>query len=121
MTKPVALIRKAYRYRLRTLPAATERTLRRWDGCCRKVWNLAIDRQQQIRESGGKYTGFAGMCRWLTEWRGSEELAYLREVPVHVLQNVVRSLDRAYQRFFKKEGGYPRFKRYGEAVGLRET
>ena len=33
MDNPLPLIRKAYRYRLRTLPAATERTLRRWEGC----------------------------------------------------------------------------------------
>ena len=115
------LIRKAYRYRLRTLPAATERTLRRWEGCCRKLWNLALDRQQKNRTAGEKYTGFAGMCRWLTEWRGSNDYGYLKEPPVHVLQNVLRALDGAFQRFFKKEGGYPKFKRYGEPCGLRET
>ena len=37
------------------------------------------------------------------------------------LQNVLRSLDIAFQRFFKNDGGYPKFKRYGESCGLRET
>ena len=101
------IYRKAYRYRLRTLPAATERSLRRWEGCCRKVWNLALDRQQQNHAAGEKYSSFAGMCRWLTEWRGSEEYGYLKEPPVHVLQNAIKALDTAFQRFFKKEGGYP--------------
>ncbi len=121
MTSAVAIHRQAYRYRLRTLPSATERTLRRWEGCCRKVWNLALARQQQNRAAGEKYTGFAGMCRWLTEWRHSTETSYLADVPVHVLQNVLRSLDAAFQRFFQKTGGYPKFKRYGETCGLRET
>ena len=41
--------------------------------------------------------------------------------PVHVLQNVLRSLDAAYLRFFKKTGGYPKYKRYGDACGIRES
>ena len=115
------IYRKAYRYRLRTLPVATERTLRRWEGCCRKVWNLALDRQQQNHAAGEKYSGFAGMCRWLTEWRNGDDYGYLKEPPVHILQNTLKALDAAFQRFFKKEGGYPKFKRYGEPCGLRET
>ena len=61
------------------------------------------------------------MCRWLTEWRNGEEYGYLKEPPVHVLQNTLKALDAAFQRFFKKKGGYPHFKHYGEACGLRET
>lgn len=121
MSNVSVIHRKAYRYRLRTLPGAKERTLRRWEGCCRKVWNLALDRQQKNRAAGEKYTGFAGMCRWLTEWRSGEEYGFLREPPVHALQNVLRALDTAFQRFFTKEGGYPKFKRYGTPAGLRET
>ena len=113
-------IRKAYRYRLRSNPKA-ESVLRRWDGCSRKLWNLALAEQQARRLRGEKYTGFAGMCRWLTLWRQAPETAYLAEPPVHVLQNTLRALDTAFQRFFKKTGGYPHFKRYGEACGLCET
>ena len=121
MNTAAVIHRKAYRYRLRTLPGATERTLRRWEGCCRKVWNLALAEQQRRYAAGEKYTGFAGMCRWLTAWRHSSETGYLSDVPVHVLQNVLRALDAAFQRFFQKTGGYPKFKRYGESCGLRET
>ena len=63
------VFRKAYRC-LRTLPVATERTLRRWEGCCRKVWNLALDRQQQDRAAGEKHASYVTMAKWLTEWRG---------------------------------------------------
>jgi putative transposase len=95
--------------------------LRRWSGCCRKVWNLALAEQQVRRERGEKYAGFAQMCRWITAWRNAPETAYLRDVPVHVLQNTVRALDGAFQRFFAKAGGYPKFRRYGQPMGLRET
>ncbi len=63
---PVHVVRKAHRYRLRTLPGATERTLRRWEGCCRKVWNLALARQQENREAGEKDAGYVAMDKWLT-------------------------------------------------------
>ena len=115
------VLRKAYRYRLRTLPATTERTLRRWEGCCRKVWNLALDHQQKNRAAGEKHASYVTMAKWLTEWRGSAECGYLKEPPVHMLQNVLKALDGAFQRFFRKDGGYPQFKRYGEPLGLRET
>ena len=114
------LIRKAYRYRLRgnsTLEAA----LRRWEGCCRKVWNLALAEQQARRERGEKYANYIAMAKWLTAWRCDPQTAYLAVPPVHVLQNVLRSLDAAYLRFFKKTGGYPKYKRYGDACGIRET
>ena len=114
------LFHRAYRYRLRSNRKA-EAVLRRWAGCCRKVWNLALAEQQARRERGEKHAGFVGMCQWITAWRKATETAYLAQVPVHVLQNVVRALDGAFQRFFRKEGGYPRFKRRGDPIGLRET
>ena len=113
-------IRKAYRYRLRSNPKA-EAVLRRWDGCCRKVWNLALAKQQERRTQGEKYAGYVAMAKWLTDWRADPLTTYLNEPPVHVLQNVLKALDTAFQKFFKKTGGYPHFKRYGEACGLRET
>ena len=111
---------KAYRFRLRGNRKA-EAVLRRWAGCCRKVWNLALAEQQARRERGEKYAGYVAMTKWVTAWRKASETAYLAEMPVHVLQNVVRALDGAFQRFFRKEGGYPKFKRYGQTIGLRET
>lgn len=102
---------KAYRFRLRTNRRA-EGMLRRWAGSCRKVWNLALTEQQVRRERGEKYVGYVAMAKWVTAWRSEPETAYLRDVPVHVLQNTVKALDGAFQRFFRKEGGYPKFKRY---------
>ena len=114
------LIRRGFKFRLRSNRAA-EAKLRRYSGCCRKVWNLALAEQQARYARGEKYVGFAGMCRWLTGWRAAPETAYLAETPIHALQNTLRSLDQAFQRFFKKAGGYPKFKRRGDPVGVRET
>lgn len=115
-----SVIRQGFRFRLRN-DAKAEAVLRRWDGCCRKVWNLGLAEQQRRHEAGLKYAGYVEMASWLTAWKRQPELAYLAEPPVHVLQNTLRALDRTFRRFFEKTGGYPKFKRYGQACGLVES
>lgn len=109
---------KAFRFQLRTKPC-TERTLRRFAGSCRWVWNQAIAEQQRRREAGEKFAGHAAMCKWLTTWRNAPETAWLAEAPIHPLQQTLRRLEAAYQRFFAGQGGYPKFKRRGQEPGLR--
>jgi len=75
--------------------------MRQFAGCRRRVWNLALERQQQRRAAGESYAGFSAMCKWVTAWRNDPELSYLKEAPVHALQDAVRSLDAAFQRFFR--------------------
>lgn len=38
---------------------------------------------------------------------------------MHPQQHVLKRLDEAYKRFFKKAGGFPSFKRYGNDPGIR--
>jgi putative transposase len=109
---------KAYRFQLRTRPGV-ERRLRRFTGSCRWVWNAAIAQQRRRREAGEKFAGYATMCQWLTAWRHASETAWLGQTPIHPLQQTLRRLEAAYQRFFAAEGGYPKFKRRGQEPGLR--
>ena len=90
---------KAYRFQLRTRPGV-ERLLRRFAGSLRWVWNAAIAEQQRRREAGEKFSPYAAMSRWLTEWRHAPETAWLAQTPIHPLQQTLRRLDAAYRRFF---------------------
>lgn len=109
---------KAFRFQLRTKPGI-ERTLRRFAGSCRWVWNAAIAEQQRRREAGEKFANYVAMAKWLTAWRNAPETAWLAEAPIHPLQQTLRRLEAAYKRFFKGKGGFPRFKRRGQEPGLR--
>jgi len=112
-------IRQGFKFRLR--PSAQQSSLlRRNAGCCRFVWNKALAEQQARHARGEAYTGFAGMCKWLTNWRSSSETAFLKEPPVHALQSTLKDMDNAFRRFFRKEGGHPRFKRYGDRMSFSE-
>jgi putative transposase len=82
---------------------------------------MALAEQQARRTREEKYANYVAMAKWLTVWRSDSETAYLAAVPIHFLQNTLKALDEAYQDFFKKSGGFPKFKRYGQSVGLRET
>ena len=88
---------KVFRFQLRTKPGA-ERTLRRFAGSCRWVWNAAIAEQQRRREAGEKFSNYVAMAKWLTAWRHAPETAWLAEAPIHPLQQTLRRLEAAYQR-----------------------
>lgn len=109
---------KAFRFQLRTKPG-TAAKLRRFAGSCRWVWNAAIAEQRRRREAGERFAGHAAMCKWLTTWRNAAGTAWLAEAPIHPLQQTLRRLEAAYQRFFAGQGGYPKFKRRGQEPGLR--
>jgi len=59
------------------------------------------------------------MAKLLTMWRHSEETPWLREAPVHPLQHALQDLERAFQNFFTKRAGYPRFCKRGQRDSFR--
>jgi putative transposase len=96
---------KTFRYKLEPNKAqrtALEKTL----GVCRELYNMALEQ----RKSQG--IGRFEQCRQLTVLRA--EFSEYKDVYVHVLQNAIIRLDRAFQNFFRrcKEGGAPGFPRF---------
>lgn len=96
-----------------------QRQLCRFSGSCRFVYNKALALQKQNRESGGKFIGYVAMAKNLTEWRHDTQTPWLKEAPVHPLQCALKDLDRAYQNFFAKRAGFPRFKCKGRSERFR--
>jgi putative transposase len=109
---------KAFRFALRCKPAQ-ERQLARWSGQLRWIWNKALAEQRARHARGEKYASYVDMAKWLTSWRNAEATAWLAEGPAQPQQHVLKRLDDAYKRFFKKAGGFPSFKRYGFDPGIR--
>lgn len=46
----------------------------------------------------------------ITKLKADGEHDYLKQVPIHTLQNSLANLLEAYKRFFKGLGGFPKFK-----------
>jgi putative transposase len=66
-----------------------ERTMRRFAGACRFVYNEALALQKARYECGEKKLGYAGLCKLLTAWRNSAETPWLRDAPTHPLQQAM--------------------------------
>ena len=79
-------------------------------GCVRFVYNhfLAI-RQDSWKEKHESVT-YVKSSRMLTELKCHPDFVWLKSVDSMALQEALRNLDRAFQNFFKKQSGYPKFK-----------
>ena len=109
---------QAYKYAL--MPTGEQqRQMRRFAGSCRFVFNKALALQKACHEQGEKKLGYAGLCKELTGWRNGPETPWLKDAPVHPLQQALKDLERAYANFFAKRADFPRFKKKGQSDRFR--
>ena len=107
------IIRQGFKYRLRP-KAGQAALLRRTAGCSRFVWNAALAEQQARHARGEQFASYVDMAKWLTAWKQDPEREF------HALQSTLKDLDDAFRRFFRKEGGYPKFKHRGDPLSFSE-
>jgi putative transposase len=101
---------QAFKYEL--MPnGEQQRQMRRFAGSCRYVFNRALALQKERFEQGEKKFGYAGLCKQLTDWRNGAETPWLKDSPIHPLQQTLKDLERAYGNFFAKRAEFPRFKK----------
>lgn len=109
---------QAYKFALRPT-GQQERDLRRFTGACRFVYNKGLALQQARYEAGEKKLSYAGLCKELTTWRNGSETPWLKEAPVHPLQQSLKDLEAAYRNFFDGRARFPRFKKKGRMNAFR--
>jgi len=105
-------IQQAFKFQLRVKPDQ-DSILRRFAGCCRFVWNHALELEKTLYEQEGKHLGYAKLCSMLGELKNSHDTEFLRDAPAQILQQTLKDLDRAYRNFFEKRAEFPRFKKKG--------
>ena len=69
---------------------------------CRELFNMALEQRR------GQRIGQFEQMRQLTVLKAG--FPEYKEVHVHVLQNVIKKLDRSFENFFRAGFGFPRFK-----------
>ena len=112
------LSRRGFRFELRARPGEL-RQARRIAGACRWVWNRALAIQKQAMDQGAKRPRYLDLASQLTAWRNSPETSWLKQAPIHPLQQTLRDLDRAWSNCFEKRARAPRFKRRGDKDAFR--
>ena len=95
-------------YRYRIYPSEQQKhNLSIHFGHNRFVWNEALRFIQN--DNHGKYTSREKMSGRLTQIK--KEILWLSDAHSQTLQATIKRLDQAYQRFFKKQAGYPQRKK----------
>lgn len=103
------MVKRAYKYRF--YPSADQAAeLNRTFGCIRLVWNKTLDERQRRYAVEARSTTYVQASAALTEWKRSDELAFLNEVSSVPLQQTLRHQQGAFAAFFAKRSRYPRFK-----------
>lgn len=111
--------RKAYCFRL--MPTMEQVVaFKRAAGCCRLVWNKALDLQNKHLEEKKYAASYASLCRELTQWKADEETRFLKaDVHSQSLQQTVKDLDRALKDSARGTKGFPKFKKRGRHDSFR--
>lgn len=109
------IIRKAHLYRLHPTDEQAQK-LGQWIGAVRFTYNLALEQRRDWYRPGRKFN-FASQCREVTALRA--EVDWLRDVPVHPLQQAIKDLDRAYQNWWAGRAGAPSPRKRGLNDAMR--
>ena len=99
---------RAYRYRFYPTPEEAI-LLSKTFGCCRFVFNRFLDEKQKHYKETQKPLSYGDCAAKLSDLK--EELNWLSEVSSVPLQQSLRHLDKAFQKFYKREARFPKYKK----------
>ena len=96
-------------FKLRIYPNQAQRLqITKNFGDCRFIWNELLAMQIKRYDNGGKYINAFGMNYLLKPLK--QQYPWLKEADSTSLTAVSQQLHGAFQKFFKKNAGFPRFK-----------
>jgi putative transposase len=102
-------VKRAFRYRF--YPTGVQAAeLSRTFGCVRLVYNKALEERTRAWYDEQRRISYVQSSAALTQWKKTEELAFLAEVSSVPLQQALRHLQTAFGNFFAKHAMYPRYK-----------
>ena len=77
-------------------------------GCSRFVYNYYLNKRIEIYKKDKSTMSYNVCSKDLTQLK--KKLEWLKEVDKWALQNSLKDLDNAYNKFFKEHSGFPKFK-----------
>ena len=112
------VVNKAYKFRI--YPTAEQATLiNKTIGCARFVFNHFLALWSDTYKETGKGLSYGACSAELTKLK--QEIGWLREPDKFSLQNSLRNLSDAYNRFFKKQNDAPKCKSKKNPVQSYQT
>ena len=105
-------------YRLLPQTADNWRWLERTLESQRLLYNAALEERIDCYRKTGRAITYFDQCKGLTECR--KALPEMAAVSVHIQRGALKRLDEAYKGFFRRKGGFPRFRgrRHWNSIGI---
>ena len=113
---------RGFKYRI--YPNESQRDqIARTFGCCRFVYNRALDVKKTAYSETGKSIATNDLIKMIPAWKRDSETSWLAQVDSMALQQSIRDLDRAYKNFFRRvrEGGKPGFPKFKSRRHARQS
>ena len=113
---------RGFKYRI--YPNASQRDqITRTLGCCRFVYNRALDVKKTAYSETGKSIAANDLIKMIPTWKRDPETSWLAQADSMALQQSIRDLDRAYKNFFRRvrEGGKPGFPKFKSRRHARQS
>ena len=76
-------------------------------GHCRYIYNKMLERNQKVYKRRGEHLNYYAMQNLLPAMK--KYLPWLAEADSQALKYACRQVNNAFERFFKKQTGYPKF------------
>ncbi len=111
---------KGYKYRLYPTDEQ-KRIIASILGCCRFAYNNSLQFCKDTYAVEKRYVSQYENMRRITELKASPETEWLKDCDSMALQEAVKDLNKAFQSFFNKRAGYPKFHSKREAVQSYRT
>ena len=104
--------RKFYTYRFRIYPTTEQESFfQKQMDANRFVYNFFLERQTHLYNQYGVKSNYNSNAAVLT--LAKKGFPFLKEVNSQSLQQILMDLEDAFHKFYKKQGGYPNFKKKG--------
>ncbi|WNS78190.1 transposase [Domibacillus sp. DTU_2020_1001157_1_SI_ALB_TIR_016] len=107
-------------YRFEIFPNEEQKsTLHSWVNLCRQQYNSALLDKQRAYQKNKKNLMKSDLSALLT--LSKKHHPYLKKVPSQPLQETLDRLGKAFDKFFKKEAGYPKVKKHKDYHSITFT
>ena len=113
---------RGFKYRI--YPNESQRDqIARTFGCCRFVYNRALDVKKTAYSETGKSIATNDLIKMIPTWKRDPETSWLAQADSVALQQSIRDLDHAYRNFFRRvrEGGKPGFPKFKSRRYVRQS
>lgn len=103
---------KSYKTEINPTPKQRQK-INKTIGTCRFVYNFYIAHNKKIYEAENGFVSGMDFQKWLNNvyLKENPEYSWIKEVSSKSVKQSVMNADRAFQRFFKQQSGFPRFKK----------